>query len=131
MDHNGSRLRDTLAVHRALSDANRLRALTALRDGELCVCQITELLGLAPSTVSKHLLILRQAHLVEMRKKGRWIYYRLADVEKGSVLAGTIRLLSRELVDDPQIGEDRRRLKEILRIDSDNLCQRVQAGQRK
>jgi AhpD family alkylhydroperoxidase len=49
----------------------------ALWDGELCVCQMIELLGLAPSTVSKHISILRPAELLESRKDGRWIYYRL------------------------------------------------------
>jgi len=50
-----------------------------LSGGELCACQIIEMLGLAPSTVSKHMSILRQAGLVETRKEGRWIYYRLAE----------------------------------------------------
>ena len=46
--------------------------------GELCACQITELFGLAPSTMSKHLSILYQAGLVDSRKEGRWIYFRVA-----------------------------------------------------
>jgi len=59
---------------KALADESRVRAVLALRQGELCVCQITELFGFAPSTVSKHLSILFQANLVESRKDGRWIY---------------------------------------------------------
>ena len=51
--------------------------LLALRGGELCVCQITELFGLAASTISKHLSILYQAGLVDSRKEGRWIFYAL------------------------------------------------------
>ena len=58
---------------KALSDQNRIRVLMALRKRELCVCQIIELLGLAPSTVSKHMSILRHARLVESRKEGIWI----------------------------------------------------------
>lgn len=58
---------------------NRVRPLMALDGRELCVCQIIELLGLAPSTVSKHMSILKQARLVEIRKNGRWAYYRLAE----------------------------------------------------
>ena len=57
-------MESTLAIARALSDANRLRALLALGDQEVCVCQIIELLELAPSTVSKHMSILKQAKLV-------------------------------------------------------------------
>ena len=65
-----------MAITRALSDQNRVRTLMALRDLELCVCQIIELLELAPSTVSKHMSILANARLVEGRQDGRWRYYR-------------------------------------------------------
>ena len=62
----------------ALSDPTRLRLLLALRGGELCACQLIGLVGLAPSTVSKHLALLRAAGLVAARKDGRWVHYRLA-----------------------------------------------------
>ena len=67
-------MRELLAITKALADESRVRALVALTRGELCVCQIAELLQLAPSTVSKHLSILRQGGLVEFEKRGRWIY---------------------------------------------------------
>jgi DNA-binding transcriptional ArsR family regulator len=72
-------MRDFMAITKALSDPNRVRMLVALRRGELCVCQITELFGFAPSTVSKHLSILHHAGLIQSRKAERWVYYRLAD----------------------------------------------------
>src|SRR5208282_6581214 len=77
-------MREFMAITKALSDPNRVRILLALRRGELCVCQITELFGFAPSTVSKHLSILHQAGLVESRKAERWVFYRLprADMSK-------------------------------------------------
>jgi arsenate reductase/ArsR family transcriptional regulator len=50
----------------------------ALAEGELCLCQIIELLGLSPSTVSNHMSVLQRAGLIERRKDGRWHYYRLA-----------------------------------------------------
>ena len=61
-------MRELMNVTRALSDESRVRILGALRGGELCVCQIVMLLGLAPSTVSKHLLLLRMAGLIEPRR---------------------------------------------------------------
>ena len=125
LDRKNGRLREVLEMHKALSDANRLRALIALSGKELCVCQITELLQLAPSTVSKHLSILRQARLVEMRKVGRWIYYRHSDHNTNAVSAEYIRLLGKTLDNDPQIKDDRKRLKEILKIDPDILCRRM------
>ena len=67
-----------LNITKALAEENRLRILMALKGEELCVCQLIELLELAPSTVSKHVSVLRQARLVEGRKDGRWIYYRRA-----------------------------------------------------
>ena len=61
-------MRDFMNIVKALGDENRVRALLALRTSELCVCQIIELLGLAPSTVSKHMSILKQARLVDTRE---------------------------------------------------------------
>ena len=72
-------MRELMAVLKALADENRVRVLVAVQGRELCVCQIVELLGLAQSTVSKHLSILHQARLVDSRKEGRWIFYRAAD----------------------------------------------------
>src|SRR5258707_13098851 len=66
-------------ITKALAEENRVRALLALRQGELCGCQITELFGFAPSTVSKHLSILHRAGLIQSRKAERWVYYRLPD----------------------------------------------------
>ena len=63
-------MREFMSITKALADPNRVRILLALRRGELCVCQITELFGLAPSTVSKHLSILHHAGLIQSRKIG-------------------------------------------------------------
>lgn len=54
-----------MAMLKAVSDENRVRLLMALSEGELCVCQLIEFIELAPSTVSKHMSILRGANLVE------------------------------------------------------------------
>lgn len=68
---------DFLTIIKAMSDENRLRMLMALRGKELCVCTLSELLNLAPSTTSKHLSILKQARLIESVKDGKFVYYRL------------------------------------------------------
>ena len=67
-----------LEISRALGDETRIRALHSLRDGELCLCQIIDLLELSPSTVSRHMEILFGAGLVERRKEGRWHFFKLA-----------------------------------------------------
>jgi ArsR family transcriptional regulator len=74
--------RDTLdtltTVCRALADRTRLRILSLLRAGEVCVCDIHESLRLPQSKVSRHLAYLRQAGLVNARKDGLWVHYTLA-----------------------------------------------------
>jgi len=62
---------------KALAHPVRLRILSLLRSGELCVCQMTEVIGLAPSTVSEHLTLLRRAGVVVERKEGKWVFYAL------------------------------------------------------
>jgi ArsR family transcriptional regulator len=63
-----------MAITKVLADENRGRTLMALRSGGICVCQIIEFPGLAPSTVSRHMGVLCQAGLVKGRKQGRWVY---------------------------------------------------------
>lgn len=104
-----------IAITKALSDETRVRALMSLRGGELCLCQIIELLNLAPSTVSKHMDLLRQAGLVQRRKDGRWQYFSLADkqapVEVQKALAWAIAVLA----DNPILKADARKLGAICK----------------
>jgi ArsR family transcriptional regulator len=109
-------------ITKALADENRVRALLALEAQELCVCQIIELLELAPSTVSKHMSVLRQARLVEARKDGRWMYYRLAGDQASPDIKEALKWVCRSLADDSQIRNDAGRLKVILKIDPKELC---------
>ena len=117
-------MRDLLGITKALADENRIRVLMALRGGELCACQITELFGLAPSTMSKHLSVLYQAGLVESRKDGRWIYYRLPRNGEVPGVREAIRWLEGSVADEPRVVEDGQRLKKILKIDPVELCKR-------
>jgi ArsR family transcriptional regulator len=69
---------EAVAVLQALADANRLRILDLLMQGDSCNCELTERLGLSPNLLSHHLKALRQAGLVRSRRDavdGRWIYY--------------------------------------------------------
>jgi len=72
-------LRPLVELLKALAHPVRLRILALLRDGELCVCQVAEVLQLAPSTVSEHLTDLRRAGLVQERKVGRWVHVALTE----------------------------------------------------
>ena len=111
-------------ITKALSDENRIRVLLALRKGELCVCQITELFGLAPSTISKHLSILFQAGLVASRKDGRWMFYELPGKEAPVVVRQALDWIAKALANDPHVLHDDKQLKRILKQDPAELCRR-------
>src|SRR5262249_53456946 len=68
---------------RAMADPTRLRILGLLVGGEVCVCHIHDALNVPQSTASRHLAYLRRAGLVETRKDGLWVHYRLANVNDG------------------------------------------------
>lgn len=70
-------LNSTAAVFHALSDETRLEILDRLRDGEQCVCELTDVLKAAQSRLSFHLKVLKDAGLIRDRPEGRWMYYAL------------------------------------------------------
>ena len=117
-------MRGFMNITKALADENRVRTLLALRQGELCVCQITELFGLAPSTISKHLSILFQAGLVESRKDGRWIYYQLPGRNAPVVVRKALNWIEKALAANPHVLEDNQKLRRILQQDPAELCKR-------
>ena len=114
-------MRDYLAITKALSDEMRVRALVSLAEGELCVCQIIEMLRLAPSTVSKHLALLRSAGLIDSRKRGRWVYYRLAE-DPGLEVAGALRWVVESLGEDRIVRADDRELERVKATCLEELC---------
>jgi DNA-binding transcriptional ArsR family regulator len=117
-------MRQFMNIAKALADEQRVRALLALREGELCVCQITELSGLAVSTVSKHLSVLHQAGLVESRKSGRWIHYRLPGKDAPAIVRKALAWLDASLARDPRIRQDARHRRSVLKVDPTELCKR-------
>jgi len=122
-------LYDFLTIVKALADENRLRVLCALRDREVCVCEITALLKLAPSTVSKHMAVLRQAHLVEGRKDGRWMYYRLAGKRAPAEVKEALRWVLTALQDNEQTARDRERLEQIICCPEENATTGAAPGE--
>jgi len=68
-------------LFKALGDDARLRIVALLSHGELCVCHLQEALGLTQPTASRHIAVLRHAGVVEARREGSWVYYRLANQE--------------------------------------------------
>ncbi|NIM01237.1 MAG: metalloregulator ArsR/SmtB family transcription factor [Acidobacteria bacterium] len=114
-------MRGFLSITKALSDESRVRALLAVKDHELCLCQVIEVLGLSPATVSKHMNILYQAGLVHRRKDGKWHFYRLAGEKDDSSARRALDWVLDELKKDPTIREDSRRIREVRRQDLEEL----------
>jgi len=115
-------MRQFISITKALSDENRVRVLMFLRGRELCVCQIIEMLGLAPSTVSKHMSVLHQAGLVESRKDGRWVYYRLAGDAAPSCVRRALAWVDACLREDRRVRDDAARVERVCRMTRDELC---------
>ena len=110
-------LQDTITVLKAMGHPVRLRILGMLRSGELCVCQMTALLDLATSTVSAHLADLKRAGLVNERKDGRWVFYRLVD-EDLPVFTSIWATVSK----DARVMADAKLLRQIRKVDIAELC---------
>lgn len=117
-------MREFINITKALADSNRVRILLALRKQELCVCQIIELLQLAPSTVSKHLSILNHAGLTESRKTERWIYYRLPDKIAPVAISEALDWVRKSLAETDEATADAKQLIKILQTDPAVICRR-------
>jgi ArsR family transcriptional regulator len=117
---------NTLGIMKALSDKNRTRVVAALwRFDELCACQITELLQVSGATASRHMGILQKSGLVESRKDGRWVYYRL---KRPLVSEHLFQWLEHSLAGAEELIADFQALKKILGITREDLC-RMQRGE--
>jgi len=84
-------MRELIEIFKALSDPNRLRMVRMLMEGELCVCELENILGISQSNISHQLRILRGAGLVKDRREGKWVFYSLEDNPYLKVLSPAIR----------------------------------------
>ena len=116
-------MKNTLSLLKALSDRNRLRVVAALLSTrELCACQIKELLKITGATVSRHLALLIQVGLVDSRKDGRWVYYRLRkDLTDFKVL---LQWLEHEIGNSAVVKADRIMLDDIGSCDMIEMCRK-------
>ena len=83
----------------ALADTTRLRLLNLIAGREVCVCYLVEVLRQGQPKISRHLAYLRRAGIVQARREGKWMHYRLSEPEKteaAAVLAAVLAALRRE-----------------------------------
>jgi len=113
-------VQELVAIARALGDPTRIRIVAALRNGELCVCELADALDISQSSLSSHLQICRQVGVLTTRKESRWIYYSLSTryaplIEKIFSELQTVRR-------DEQLHRDARRLKKRLQMREGGRC---------
>jgi ArsR family transcriptional regulator len=105
-------MRELSQFYAALADENRLRLLHLIKGGETCVCYLQGVLQTNQPKISRHLAYLKRAGLVEARRDGKWMHYRLKklDADLSKILADTLERLEKE----PQIKRDSDRLRQIV-----------------
>jgi ArsR family transcriptional regulator len=94
---------------RALADPTRLRILSLLTGGEVCVCHIHDALGIPQPTASRHLAYLRRSGLVEARREGLWVHYSLAKMTD-AVSSALVHSVTHCIGHAETIARDRKRL---------------------
>lgn len=99
-------------IFRAFADPIRLRILNLIQDGELCVCDLVEVLKLPQPTVSRHLSYLRRAGLVRVRQEHSWNFYELAPA-RNAFHTKMLECLATCYTDVPEMAQDRARSKQL------------------
>ena len=79
-------LYDLAELFKIFGDSTRVKILYALLEGELCVCDIADLLGLTQSAISHQLRVLKQSQLVKFRREGKTVFYSLVDGHVRTIL---------------------------------------------
>ncbi len=114
-------IKESSKLFKVLSDPNRLRILKMLQTKYLCVCEITEVLNLATSTVSKHLSILRDAGFIVEEKEGKWVNYKINSNPPDNRISSVLATLDFWIADDSVIISDKRK---IQKVDRNIVCGR-------
>ena len=112
-------MKETVKIFKALSDPNRIRIVKLLEIQPLCVCEITSILGLATSTVSKHLSILKESGFIFEQKEGKWVNYHLNRATRQSTIRELLSLISKTDLDDSTIRTDQEKVRSVNRA---TLC---------
>lgn len=112
---------DLDALFKGFADPTRIRILSALAAGELCVCDIVELLGIPQPTVSRHLAYLRRSGLVEVTRDWKFAHYRLAE-PANAVHRNLIACVRSCFTGVPALDEERARADERVRARTADPC---------
>lgn len=114
-------MNDLTLFGKALSDPTRIRIISALRQGELCVCELCDAMEVSQSTLSTHLQVIRQAQLVTARKEGKWIYYDI-DPTQIPLIEAIFSFHKEALAADKRLQRDAQRLHLRLTLREEGAC---------
>ena len=103
---------DIEILFKALADRTRLRLIGLIGDSEVCVCFLVAILKTTQPKISRHLAYLRRAQIVEARREGKWMHYRLAD-PPDEPAARIFREVRASLSEHPELQRDREKLTQI------------------
>ena len=118
-------MRQYVKIFKALSDANRLRILNMLQVRPLCVCEMQSVLKLAPSTVSKHLSILRDAGFIYDVKDNKWVNYYIESDTSDEMIKSLLELLHKNIPSQEQSVKDKEL---VINVDRNQLCNTSSKG---
>jgi ArsR family transcriptional regulator len=114
-------IKEKIKLFKALSDSNRLRILKMLQIKPLCVCEITHILQLAASTVSKHLSILKEEGFITEEKEGKWVNYSINQRPSDQRVASILGTLDFWIADNNIIVSD---IKKVAEVNRNEVCGR-------
>ena len=119
---SGHNLKEMEKIIKALADKNRLRIIYLLNGKrDICVCEITDIIGLSQPTISSHLRLLENAGLVESNKDGLWVNYNI-NSQADLFSRRSIEMICNDLKKDKQAISD---LKKLKAIDRDKICRKT------
>lgn len=115
------------SIHSTLADPNRVRLLAACLDQERCVCQLVALIDLSNASISKHLGQLRDAGLLQSRREGRWVHYRIPQ-EPDAIVRDALSMVRTHALSDESIQQDTLTLVNIDAIEPNELARMQREG---
>lgn len=112
-------INSTYTYLKSLSDITRLRLITLINAfPDVCVCQLMEIMALPQTTISKSLGVMKRSGLVEDKRDGQWVRYRIVTPKKGFPLKSILA----SVATDPIISEDLKKLQKIKKVPLDKIC---------
>lgn len=110
-------IKEKAKIFKVLSDPGRLRILKMLQTKHLCVCEMTNVLNLATSTVSKHLSVLRDNGFIIEEKEGKWVNFKINPTPKDKRISAILSSLDFWIEDEEIIISDKEKVKKVDRYD--------------